>query len=947
MNRAIKRHIAIYLMLLPCMATAKLQGIARIDSLVKELTSEKWSNRNDTDKVLLLDDLAYGYKTIDPDAGIRYALMALKLATELKWNKGIANANAKLGLNYQFKYDYPRALAYNLKALTLYNQLQDMSGVAMVRMSLGNVYSQTGDYAKGLEYDMSALKIFEANNDKKNIAITQGNIGNIYQQLNDYTQALVYDMSALKSSDELDDKSGIARNLGNIGNIYLLLGEYAQALEYNINALKIFEELGEKNGQGLISGNIGELYLKIATDSSSKSINGKHIPKTRNEQLKLAIQYLERGTKICKEISVLGGVIEFGQQLAIACKMAGKYKDALRYSKEYTAIKDSLYSQQNIQKIATIDGEREKEIKEKELQVQQLQLIAGKNEKRYYIAGLSLLLLVSAGLFRRFRTARKTRTQLEEKNSIIEAEKENAHLLRIRAERSEKFKQEFLTNMSHEIRTPMNAVNGMTDLLLDKSPRPDQLQYLQVISRSSDILLHIINDILDHSKIEAGKLELENIHFSLSDAVKQVKETLIFRAEEKELQLITAIDPTIPAVLTGDPYRLNQILGNLIDNAIKYTENGTVDLNVLRIKSENKQHTLLFKVTDTGIGIPKEKMTNLFDSFNQMQRSESRIYGTTGLGLSISKHLIELQGGNISAESDVGRGTTFTFQLTYTEGSAELLQQRTTDEQVADGTILNGLRILLADDNDYNRMVATETLHPRADVVIDEATNGKEAIEMLLQNDYDVILMDIQMPVMNGLDAARYIRNEMREPKCQTPIIALTASLLRNDEYQCKEAGMNGYLSKPFKAWQLIAALAAAAGRKHGAAIYKKQPEPKEIPKAINIPKSEITDLSYLVEFCEGNIERMKKFILVYVTSVPVFTGKIKMAMESNDKKEIARQIHALKPRWMMMGMKQTTDLGIKIEQQIKEQTDNGLEADITLLLAQAQTSESELRKSL
>jgi len=945
MSRPLKILVTILALLLPGATHARLQGKAHIDSLLKELSSAQYRNLKDTNKVQLLGDLAYSYKTIDPEMGIHYAQQEAALATELRWTKGVADAYTRLSLNHQFKYDYFKALEYGLKAMKMYEELGNKGGLAEVQMGVGNVYSQMGNYTKGLEYHLNALRAFEENHDKRNIAITQGNIGNIYQTLSDYPKALLYDMNALKTFDELDDSAGIARNLGNIGNIYMMLDKYPEALEYNFNALNIFEELGERNGQGLISGNIGEIYYTLYLDTSGKVIESKYLPRNKKAILGLAIDYLKKGTEICREINMLGGVAEFAHNLAQAYTLKGDFKEALKYTKEYNSVNDSIYSHKNIEKMSTLEGIKEKEIKEKELEVQRLKLLANKNAQRYYLAALAMLLIISGGLFRRFRTARKTKKQLEEKNRLVEAEKQNAEMLRIRAERSEQSKHQFLTNMSHEIRTPMNAVNGMTDLLLDKSPRPDQLHYLRVISKSSDILLHIINDILDLSKIEAGKLELQSIDFSLPATIKQVKETLSFRAEEKGLLLTAGIDDEIPNVLIGDPFRLNQILINLGGNAIKFTERGTVALNVTLKSRDEHVVTLLFEVTDTGIGIAADKIDKLFQNFTQVTSSDTRIYGGTGLGLSISKQLVELHGGTIKVESDPGKGSNFSFELTYPEGSPKRLQQKTLEEQKADGNILNGLRLLLVDDNDYNRMVAYETLRSKADVTIDEAVNGQQAIDMLKLNNYDAVLMDVRMPVMNGLDAARYIRAELPSPMNNVPIIAVTASLLQEDANQFTDAGMNDYLLKPFKAWQLIAALSKATGRE--LANIKAKRENKKTTTGIAYAPDGVTNLSYLEEFCDGDIERMRKFVKAYIVSVPLFTDKIKAALNANDLPEIATQVHALKPRLRLMGMSKTRTLGDKIEQQINGEDQEGFAANVELFITNTKKAVGELEKSL
>ncbi len=258
--------------------------------------------------------------------------------------------------------------------------------------------------------------------------------------------------------------------------------------------------------------------------------------------------------------------------------------------------------------------------------------------------------------------------------------------------------------------------------------------------------------------------------------------------------------------------------------------------------------------------------------------------------------------------------------------------------------MLSGLRILVVDDNEYNRMVASETLLSKVDVIIDEAVNGAEAVRLVELNDYDAVLMDVQMPVMNGLDATRIIR-QMPSPKNKVPIIALTANMLREDMAICMNVGMNTYVPKPFKAWQIISTLAEVTGRK--TAIRRPVDEPAEvttpIAEAVPIARTGAIDLTYLTKLCDGNEVRMKKLIGVYVASVPPFIEKLNEAVATNDIKEIALQVHSFKPKWMMMGMKYSAELGLKIEKQIKEETDAGLADNISLLLADAEKSVTEL----
>ena len=401
---------------------------------------------------------------------------------------------------------------------------------------------------------------------------------------------------------------------------------------------------------------------------------------------------------------------------------------------------------------------------------------------------------------RQIRNGLKAREQLEA--SI--REKEIAELDKIRAERSVKFKQQFLANMSHEIRTPMNSVIGLTNLLIKTPLENQQKKYLNVIKKSSESLLVIINDILDLSKIEAGKMNFENIPFSLEDSINTAYHTLRFEADEKKLSLTINIDPNVPRTLIGDPTRLNQILINIAGNAIKFTENGGVTLEINELNRQGNLSMLQFSIIDTGIGIPEDGIGKIFDSFAQAESDTNRKFGGTGLGLTITKQLVELQGGNIKVKSTLGKGTVFIVTIPYLIGDEVDIGKRNNSENDIKPEDLKGIRILLVEDNPFNQMVATDTLTDLIpDISIDLAENGKIAVEMVGKNDYAIVLMDIQMPEMDGFEATGEIR-KMPPPKNQLKIMAMTANVTSEEISKCFESGMDSYISKPFDAQDLL-----------------------------------------------------------------------------------------------------------------------------------------------
>lgn len=389
------------------------------------------------------------------------------------------------------------------------------------------------------------------------------------------------------------------------------------------------------------------------------------------------------------------------------------------------------------------------------------------------------------------------REKVREKTRELEQQKE-------RAEDSEKAKEQFLANMSHEIRTPMNAILGMTRLLLEQEPRTDQLKYLNSIKHASDNLLVIINDILDLSKIQAGKINLEKIPFNLRNEINAVYETMKVNADDKGLNLLTAVDETCPKTIIGDPYRLSQILLNLTGNAIKFTEKGNVTIQTT-CTSADDQVIVKFSVIDSGIGIAKDKLDYIFDMFTQETSSTTRKFGGTGLGLAICKKLIELQGGNITVESETGKGSVFSFAIPFAIGKDIAEHNAKDDHKQQVVATMKNVRILLVEDNEFNQMVAVDTLERSIEgAKVTIAGNGRIAIDMLLNNTFDIVLMDIQMPEMDGHEATKNIRSNSDEKINSIPIIAMTASVIKAEVDKCFESGMNEFVGKPFSVGELL-----------------------------------------------------------------------------------------------------------------------------------------------
>ncbi|HRA73422.1 MAG TPA: ATP-binding protein, partial [Flavobacterium sp.] len=362
---------------------------------------------------------------------------------------------------------------------------------------------------------------------------------------------------------------------------------------------------------------------------------------------------------------------------------------------------------------------------------------------------------------------------------IAEEEKRNAEAATLIAENAVKAKQQFLSNMSHEIRTPMNAIIGFTKVVLKTDLTEKQKEYLSAIKMSGDALIVLINDILDLAKVDAGKMTFEQIPFKLSASISAMLHVFETKIQEKNLELVTEYDANIPKVLLGDPVRLHQIILNLVSNAIKFTSKGRITVSVLLFDEDDESATVEFAVSDTGIGIDENKMESIFDNFQQATSGTSRLFGGTGLGLAIVKQLVEPQGGTLNVKSKINEGSTFSFTLNFAKTTIDAELEA---EKIEMENEIRNIKVLVVEDMPLNQLLM-KTLLDDFGFVRDIAENGKIAVEKLQENDYDIVLMDLQMPIMNGFEATEYIRKTL---KLDLPIIALTADVTTVDVAKCK-----------------------------------------------------------------------------------------------------------------------------------------------------------------
>lgn len=494
-------------------------------------------------------------------------------------------------------------------------------------------------------------------------------------------------------------------------------------------------------------------------------------------------------------------------------------------------------------------------------------------------------------------------------NDITERVQSNKKLIdaKRKAESAEQLQEQFLASMSHEIRTPLNGIIGMTNVLMNTVLTEEQNEFAQIILKSSDNLLMLINDILDLSKIKAGKVTVEKIEFNLPGLIDTAVAPFRLKAKEKNIRLSVMQDPSLPAQVKSDPLRLTQILTNLLSNAMKFTEEGSIELTVKEMKRDKQEVFICFSIIDSGIGIANEKLNHVFENFEQAAIETTRKYGGTGLGLSITKKLCEIMNGSIEVSSVQNEGTTFRVVLPMQIGDTVTGEKPVLQKDKFNNSDLAGKRILIAEDNDINQKVIMHILR-KVGVVTTIVNNGKEAVDLLEEGEqFDLIILDIQMPLMNGFQTAIYIRKKLQ---ISVPIIAMTASALRNEKMKCFELGMNEYLTKPFVPADLYAELrrfllAQPVAAKNEMSLIKKQ-------------GTEFYNLSHLYEMDDN--EYFCEVLQLFLDITPVMLDEIKEATLFENWEQVYQIAHKMKSSLGILQMNLMLGLITAIEQQAKEQ---------------------------
>ena len=517
--------------------------------------------------------------------------------------------------------------------------------------------------------------------------------------------------------------------------------------------------------------------------------------------------------------------------------------------------------------------------------------------------------------------ARDFTAQRKFENELIEA-RENAERERRIAEQAVKSKQQFLSNMSHEIRTPMNAIIGFTKVILKTDLTEKQREYINAIKISGDALIVLINDILDLAKVDAGKMVFERVPFNLSASFYAMLHLFETKIQEKKLEFIKEFDEKIPQMLIGDPVRLHQIVLNLVSNALKFTNEGRIRVSVKMIGQDEEKVDLLFSVEDTGIGIPADKLDSIFTDFQQAFNGTSRVYGGTGLGLAIVKRLVEPQGGKITVSSELGKGSTFNFTLSFDKAKVPAQPETISAKQTAETrpetlAELGDMKILVVEDTALNQLLM-QTILKEFGFQMDLASNGRHAIEKMADKKYDLVLMDLQMPEMDGFQATEWIRTKL---KSNVPIIAITADVTTVDADKCREAGMDDYISKPVDEQLLYKKILTHCKR----TIAPDKPVKALAAPVDNHENGKLINLKYLRQSTKNDPKLMLEMISLYLEQTPPIIKRMKESLDKEDWDSLHAAVHKMIPSFSIMGISSDFE---KMARQVQDYASKHVEMD-------------------
>jgi signal transduction histidine kinase/ActR/RegA family two-component response regulator len=682
----------------------------------------------------------------------------------------------------QAKIDSDRGDYYNAKdnldkALAIAEKIEDKSSQGKIYTKIAKVQFLLNEQDQANISISRAAQLQRANNDYANLAITYNIQGVIYSTKEEYKNALEYFNSAKNLFEQEDLEEYISEVTLNEAKAYIAQNRFDEAkaqLEKTIIIAKKYDQ------NRLLSSAL------IQSGKVSCALNNGEI----------ALSQVEEGLSIAQNYDILENINEAYLTLSTIHEKRGDYRSSLDYVKQHISLSDSILDVKRENIASGINGQsinNYKDQKNAQLEAQIEEINAESTFTRITtilsIALITILSLLTLSLYKNNNIRLKTNNMLHKKNDELIVAKEKAEL-------ASKTKANFLSTVTHELRTPLYAVTGITNMLLDEKPKEHQIPHLKSLKFSGDYLLTFINDILQINKIEANKVELDPEQFNLKHKIENVISALSNSVNDNDTKLHFDYEDGLPETYIGDQLKISQILINLLGNAIKFTKDGDIWVRAYKIDQKDKMYRLRFEIEDNGIGITKEKQDHMFESFSQGSVQINRKYGGTGLGLSIVKGLIQILKGKIYLKSELGKGTTFFFELPleYSEKVEELKVVETKKSNKMEDLDLSNIKILIVEDNKINQMITKKILN-KMDLYCDVVDDGETAVEQVKNTPYNVVLMDIHMPGISGLEATKIIRTFNKE----ITIFALTAVTLEDKMHEFGEAGFDDIISKPFK----------------------------------------------------------------------------------------------------------------------------------------------------
>ncbi len=723
-------------------------------------------------KILNLLEEAFAIRVNNLKQSIDFTLEALELSKQCCNQSLIAKSFSRLAFYYMIQGDYKQSISLANNAEAIYELLKDEVGLADAKFTIASVYYKSDNLQLGLKYLLDCLVIFTKHNDYASKAKVYKSLGVIYEYFGDIDSAKEVYQSAIEATEKIGDVNMMSNVYNPLSGLFLNENKIDKAMDLIQKSIELKTQSQDIRGLAFAYYGRGKVYA-IMQEYQLAEIDYK-------KAIEIHIQMGEK----------LGQGIAF-QKLAVLYFMQQRFEESKEFA--FKALEFSIIYKSRMVKTKASYLLYEIFKKQENIQDALVYLEVHHAELQENVHSQTFQIIDSYKMIHNI-AAKALEDKLDvEKREILE-KKNKAELLA-------KAKQDFLSNMSHEIRTPLNAVTTITTLLKERADAEDQ-QLLESLKFSSHNLMLLINDILDFTKLETDKIHLENRPSNLRNLLGNIKNTYESLAKEKGLELSLQIDDNIDEAFEIDEMKLAQILGNLINNAIKFTEQGSVNIKVKCLSKTDDNTTLKFSVTDTGIGIPEDFLGEIFDTFTQPKSVTTKKQAGSGLGLAIVKKLAALYQSEVTIQTQIGKGSTFSFELALKKAEQKVLQKQKINLQLGE------LNVLLAEDNKINMLVATKLLS-RWGIHADCAVNGNEALGKASQKKYDIILMDIHMPELNGYDATKQLRLTDGINK-NTLVYAFTADVVANVQSEFVQY-FDGFLRKPIEVDELYAALSSAA----------------------------------------------------------------------------------------------------------------------------------------